>query len=281
MTDIFDSVEGVRAHYRATGLTDRLKTALGVFGPEGTRLRPDQLAPLDQFHTLGAKATSELATLAGIRASDGVLDVGSGIGGPARFLSATTGCRVHGVDLSEPFVDAAQYLTDRTGQRDRVSFEAGNALDLPVHDGEFDVAVLQHVAMNIADRRGLYSEIRRVLRKGGRFATFDVVAMDGMAFQPYFPLPWARTSETSFLLTQPETLSTVCEAGFRMVDWQDETEVAKAWVGRLRADGPPSAPNLSTVMGPDFLGLSNNLGRSLLEGRLGILSAVFQAIDPV
>ena len=114
--------------------------------------------------------------LTGIAADMSVLDVGSGIGGPARFLAATYGCRVTGVDLSEPFVDAARYLTERTGHSGRVSFETASALDLPFGDGHFDVALLQHVAMNIADRPRLYREIRRVLKSGGRFATFDVVS---------------------------------------------------------------------------------------------------------
>ena len=103
-----------------------------------------------------------------------VLDVGSGVGGPARFLAATYGCRVTGIDLSEPFVEAARYLTQRTGQSERVLFEAASALDLPFDDGQFDVVLLQHVAMNISDGARL-REIRRVLKPGGKFATFDVV----------------------------------------------------------------------------------------------------------
>src|ERR1700729_1328313 len=126
MTDVFD---GVRDHYRATGLTERLKTALAALGPEDRRLSPDQLGALDQFHTRGLAATAELAKLAGITADMRVLDVGSGVGGPARFLAATPGCRVTGVDLSESFVEAARYLTGRTGQSGQVSFEAASALE--------------------------------------------------------------------------------------------------------------------------------------------------------
>ena len=150
--DMSDELNGVRDHYRVTGLTERLKTALGAFGPEEQRLTPQQLAGLDQFHTRGLAATADLAKLAGITADMSVLDLGSGVGGPARFLAATQGCRVTGVDLSEPFVDAARYLTERTGQSGQVSFQAGSALQLPFGDGTFDAALLQHVAMNIADR---------------------------------------------------------------------------------------------------------------------------------
>ena len=271
MTDEFD---GVRNHYRATGLTERLKIALAALALEGQRLTCEQLGGLDQFHTRGLAATAELARLAGIAADMSVLDVGSGVGGPARFLAATYGCRVQGVDLSEPFVDAARHLTERTEQSGQVSFQTASALELPFDDGRFDVALLQHVAMNIADRARLYREIRRVLKPGGRFATFDVVLNGGA---PHYPLPWARTPATSFLLTAAATREAIEPAGFRTLAWQDDTEAAKAWFARLRASGPPPWPNLGVVMGPDFAELSANLGRSLLEGRVGVLTAVFEA----
>jgi SAM-dependent methyltransferase len=270
MTDVLD---GVRDHYRATGLTGRLKTALTAFGPEEQRLTPQQLASLDQFHTRGLAATVELAKLAGIAAGISVLDVGSGVGGPGRFLASTFGCRVTGVDLSEPFVEAARYLTERTGQGAQVSFETASALDLPFRDGCFDAVLLQHVAMNISDRARLYREIRRMLKSGGRFATYDVVLNGG---EPHYPVPWARTPATSFLLTADATREAIEAAGFRNVVWQDDSEAAKAWIVQLRAAGPPPSPNLGVVIGPDFAQLSANLGRNLLEGRIGILTAVFE-----
>src|SRR5580692_2778888 len=267
-------LDGVRDHYRATGLTERLKTALAALGPEDQQLTPQQLAALDQFHTRGLAATAELAKLARVTAGMSVLDVGSGVGGPARFLAATCGCQVTGVDLSEPFVNAARYLTGRTGQGGQVSFQTASALELPFDDGRFDVVLLQHVAMNFSDRARLYREIRRVLKSGGRFATFDVVLTGG---EPHYPVPWARTPATSFLLTAAATLEAIEPAGFRMLAWQDDTEVAKAWIAQVRASGPPPSPNLGVVMGPDFAQLSGNLARNLMEDRIGILTAVFEA----
>jgi ubiquinone/menaquinone biosynthesis C-methylase UbiE len=271
MTNVLDDV---RQHYHATGLTDRLKTVLAALGPEDRRLTPEQLGGLDQFHIRGLAATAELARLIGITADMSVLDVGSGVGGPARFLAATYGCRVTGVDLSEPFVDAARYLTERTGQSATVSFQAGSALELPFEDERFDVVLLQHVAMNIADRPRLYREIRRVLAPGGRFGTYDVVLRSG---HPYYPVPWARTVATSFLLTAADTRKAIDAAGFRTLTFQDDTEAAKAWIAAQRAARPSPTPNLSEVIGPDFAQLTANFGRNLIDGRLAILTAVFEA----
>jgi ubiquinone/menaquinone biosynthesis C-methylase UbiE len=154
-----------------------------------------------------------------------------------------------------------------------VSFNTGSALALSFDDGHFDVVLLQHVAMNIADRARLYHEIRRVLMPGGRFATFDVVLKSG---DPHYPVPWAWTPATSFLLTAAATRAAIESAGFRALTWQDDSEAAKAWIAQLRASGPPPSPNLGVVMGPDFAQLAANLGKNLLEGRLGILTAVFE-----
>ena len=135
---MIDVLEQVRDHYDVVGLTARLKSALSGFGPEDQRLTPRQLAGVDQFHTRGNPATLELPKLAEITATSSVLDIGSGIGGPARVLAETCGCRVTGVDLSEPFVEAARYLNQRTGQEAQVSFEVGSELDLSFGDAEFD-----------------------------------------------------------------------------------------------------------------------------------------------
>ncbi len=269
-----DALDGVRNHYRATGLTERLKAALAALGSEDQRLDPRQLAALDQFHSIGLAATDELVKLAGLTAEMSVLDVGSGVGGPARFVAATCGCKVTGIDLSDPFVEAARYLTERTRQSGQVSFQVASALELPFGDGAFDAVLMQHVAMNITERARLYRELRRVLKAGGRFAIFDVVSNGA---EPHYPVPWARTAATSFLLTADATREAIESAGFRTLIWRDDTEAAKAWIARLRASGPPPSPNLGVVMGPDFAELSANLGRNLLEGRIGVLTAVFEA----
>ena len=113
-----------------------------------------------------------------------------------------------------------------------------------------------------------------MLKSGGMFATFDVVLNDS---EPHYPVPWARTPATSFLLTAAATRAAVEPAGFRTLAWHDDTEAAKAWIAQLRASGPLPSPNLGVVMGPDFAQLAANLGRNLMEGRIGILTAVFEA----
>ena len=261
----------IREHYSALGFTERIKAALAKIAPEGQLLTVAQLAPLDQFHTRGILATAELAGTAQIDAFTRVLDLGCGIGGPARYLAATFGCQVTGVDLSDGFIDAATYLTARCGLSGRARFQVGDALHLAFDDASFDVVFLQHVAMNIEDRSALYQEMRRILAPGGRLATYDLVLRNG---DVVYPAPWARDASVSFLLTASETRSALEEAGYRVALWRDDTEVALDWFKAVMGPQAQNGLNLGLVMGRDFPAMASNLARNLRENRLGVVSAV-------
>jgi SAM-dependent methyltransferase len=273
---MIDTSANVREHYSAAGLTGRIQSALAAIAPEGQTLTVAQLAPLDQFHLRGIPATSELASAAGIEPSTRVLDLGCGIGGPARYLAARFGCRVTGVDLSPDFIEAATYLTARCGLSDRVAFQVGDALHLPLQRAAFDAVFLQHVAMNIEDRGALYAEVRRVLVPGGRLATYDLVRREG---EVVYPVPWARNASTSFLLNEADTRTALEQAGFRAVLWIDETDPVLDWFKAVLAGPPPSGPNLGLVMGSDFAAVTANLVRNIRENRLDVLSVVLTTVE--
>jgi ubiquinone/menaquinone biosynthesis C-methylase UbiE len=273
--DIDITTTKVREHYAATGLTDLIRSALETIAPEGETLTVAQLAPLDQFHLRGIVATEELARAAGLEPSSRVLDLGCGIGGPARYLAATFGCMVTGVDLSPGFIDAATYLTARCALSDRVTFQTGDALHLPFEDGTFDAVFLQHVAMNIEDRPALYAEVRRVLAPAGRFVAYDVLLRDE---EVAYPVPWARDASTSFLLSEVDTRTLLENAGFQAQLWRDDSQKVSDWFTTTMAGAPPNRPgfglNLGVVLGAEFQAMTANLARNIRENRLGVLSAV-------
>lgn len=226
-------------HYATAGLADRILTALADSGVELDTLTHDDLAPLDQFHVRGRDATMELAQLVGVSSKDRTVDVGGGIGGPARTIAAHYGCDVTVVDLTEEYCRAGEILTQITGLQQRVRFMPASALDMPFDSASFDLAWQQHSSMNIADKCALYREIARVLRPGGRLALYEIMA--GEAGRVRYPVPWARDPSISFL-GQPEEMRTAIEgAGFEIMSWQDQTELGAKWF-RARLSATASQP---------------------------------------
>jgi SAM-dependent methyltransferase len=224
----------------------------------GGALRERTRPGVDELHVRGREATAELAALAALAPDERVLDVGAGLGGPARFLAERYGVQVVGVDLTAAFVELARELTRRVGLDDRVEFVHADALALPFEDASFDVAWTQHAAMNVPDKAGLYAEIHRVLRPGGRLALYDVLAGEGG--DPDYPLPWAGRAGLSWLVSAAELRSLLEGAGFRVTAERDVSAEGRAWA-RARA---------AAEAGPAF----ENVDRGLTEGRLGLLMLV-------
>lgn len=269
--------DDVSTHYAGDGGSDvaeRVRAALEALGPG--QIAPERLAGLDHFHVRGAEATAEMAKLANVQSDWVVLDAGSGLGGPSRYLAQRYGCRVEGVDLTPAFVEVAQLLATRTGAADRLTYRVGDVTALPFEAAAFDLIWCEHVAMNIADRPKLYREFRRVLKPGGLLAFYDVVSIDGPG-APLYPLPWSETPATSFLLTREATLDAIGASGFVVQIEQDVSQQALGWFQRSIGTAP-QGPNLSVVMGPRMAVMVPNLARSIREASLGLLMGLARAI---
>ncbi len=249
--------------------------ALEKAGKDLNHLTPEDLAPIDQFHIRGRMATLELARAAGLDANKRVLDVGSGVGGTSRCLAKEFGCRVTGIDLTDEYCRAAAMLSARVGLTDLVDYRQGDATRLPFEDAVFDVVWTEHVAMNIPDKRRLYREMHRVLKPGGTLAIYDILA--GPSGPVLFPVPWARTPDTSFLVSPDALRRLLEEAGFTVSDWTDTTEVARAWfvslAEKIRKEGFPSL-GFHLLLGADFKAMAQNQGRNLQEGRIALAQIV-------
>ncbi len=264
----------VERHYGRAGLAERILDALRAAGKDPEALQPEDLTPVEEFHIRGRQATEELAALAKVGAGMQVLDVGCGVGGPARFLARVHGCHVIGVDLTAEFVRTAQMLTERVGLGERVTFHQADALDMPFEDAAFDLAWTQHAAMNISDRPRLYAEIARVLAPGGRLAVYDIVARSGEPLE--FPVPWAGRPELSHLVTADDMRALLEDVGFAVEAWRDVTSAGTAWaqdrIARINEEPGPLSPELN--MGPDWRDKVTNLVRNLEAGRIALIQAV-------
>ncbi len=269
--------EALNAHYRRPELGAAILAALRAAGKDPERLTPGDLAPVDQFHTRGRDATLELARLAGVAPGSRVLDVGGGLGGPARTLAAELECHVTVLDLTEAYCRVGADLTRRAGLADRVQFEHGDALAMPFPDGRFDLVWTQHSSMNVDDKAGLYAEVHRVLRPGGRLALHEIMA--GPGGPAHFPVPWARQPSLSFLQPPAEVRALIGRAGFRELAWLDGTAAAVEWfrqrVAAVAAAPSPPALGLHLLLGEDFAAMFRNQVRNLEEGRIAVVQAAF------
>lgn len=259
----------VAEHYSRSDLASTILGALQAAGKDVDRLSLEDLAPVDEFHVRGRPATVELAGALGLAPGMRVLDVGSGIGGPSRYVAATYDCRVVGIDLTEEYCRVAALLAERVGVGDRVEYHPGNALAMPFADAEFEVAYTQHVAMNIEDKARLYAEVWRVLKPGGRFGIYDL--LQGAGGEVAYPVPWARDASTSFLVAAPELRRLLEAAGFEVLGWRETVAEARQWLEQMKArmaepDPPPSA--LRLLLGEDFQAVVQNIVRNLTEDRV-------------
>jgi ubiquinone/menaquinone biosynthesis C-methylase UbiE len=268
----------VAAHYAQDGLLDRILQAFIRAGKSIDHLTIDDLAAVDEFHSRRRRGTADLARMLAPKSSDHVIDIGSGIGGPARYLAQTFGCQVSGVDLTEAFVTTAIGLTQRVGLTALVDFHHGSALALPFPDATFDLAWSQNVAMNIADRPLYYGEMRRVLKPGGRVAIQDVT--QGPGGPVIYPVMWASRPELSFLRTAEQTRSVLEAAGFTILQWIDNSETSIAEAAAERAQMKPGAPppelGVELIVGPTAREKMRNGQRNQEEHRIRLINAILQ-----
>lgn len=258
----------------ATGTTrERIEHGLRVAGLTLDRLVPNDLAPIEHFHTLGLRATQELAELAGITAKDRVLDAGGGIGGTARFLAHQIGCHVTSIDLTLEYCEVARWLNEAVGLDHLIDVHEADVLDLPFADASFDVVVSQHVQMNIGDKAHLYDEARRVLAPGGRHALWDVAAGPNQPLR--FPLPWAARAELSHLASPEELRRLLTDAAFEVLAWNDLTERSTQVMHAL-LNAPPPALGLHVFV-PDFRTKASNLVDNLDHDRIRLIQGVARA----
>jgi ubiquinone/menaquinone biosynthesis C-methylase UbiE len=265
----------VEKHYATHGITARVLAALRNVGGADIAITPETLAPIDHFHGRGVAATEELAALMRPKPSNHLLDIGCGIGGPARWIASRYGCRVTGVDLTPEFCDAAQELNALTGLSQQVEILQCSALSIPRTESTFDHAYSQAAFMNIADKLGVFREVFRILKPGGLLA-LSVVG-SGAVGEPYYPLPWATTPAISYLVSPSELTNDLVAAGFEIELINDTTaSVATALAPILRQLEREGLPPLGehVVTGENAREWRANAMRSTVEGRLTHVEAL-------
>lgn len=269
----------LQAHYGRAGL---LETILPLLAAGETAL-----ARADEFHPGGRAATEELMRLAAPVPGTRMLDLGCGIGGPARALRRCVGAggSVVGVDAVAEYCRVARALNTRAADAADIDIVQADVLDLALPGPRFDLVWSQHAQMNVGDKARWLDAVRRHLAPGGRYAFHETFA--GPGGEPWYPTPWAHGAVDSHLTTPEQWLAGLEAAGFIPCHWLDRTEQSVVWLDEavavqraLAAAGDPAAAlNVGLLLGPEAALMSRNLRRNLAEGRVRIIMGVF-ALSP-
>ena len=241
----------VSAHYSNKDLLEKIYQGLEQLGFDKNQLTQSDLSSVDEFHIGGSEGTLLLAEKLSLTTSSKVLDIGCGIGGPARLLSSVIGCKVSGIDLSADYVHAGNELTKQMGLSNSVNLVNASALDIPFPDDCFDVSYMIHVGMNIVDKEKLFSEAYRVTKPGGVFGIYDVMLAGSEELQ--YPLPWAEEKEGSAISSVEDYNLALTKVGFSLTYEEDKTDFAIDFFEKMSStmsssDGPPPV-GLHLLMG--------------------------------
>ena len=268
--------EAIRRHYATDGIVPRLLAKLRETQGQGVAITVDTLAPLDHYHRGGLASTRHLAEMMEPRPTEQLLDLGCGIGGPARWMAASFGCRVTGIDITPEFCAAARELNALTGMEEYVRILEGDIATPAVGDAVFDKAFSQSALMNVADKAGFCREAFRALKPGGMLVLFMIGT--GQTGDLRFPLPFADTSEVSFLSTPEQTRRDLVAAGFDIVDFRDVSDNAvtqqRDYLNRIETEGLPPL-GWHVLMGEQrSREMQINAAHAFIEGRLTELEIV-------
>ncbi|WP_157230939.1 class I SAM-dependent methyltransferase [Kiloniella laminariae] len=241
--------------------------------------------PFDHLHTRGLVATKEMSEFLPLNPGARILDIGCGIGGPARYLAEQFACHVDGIDLTKDFCETAELFNHLSGLDKKITITHGSALDLPYPDNSFDTVWTQHTSMNIAAKEGFYAEIHRVLKPGGMLLFHDIFLHPdtaGKTTEILLPVPWASEEKYSHLTYSELTRDLLAELGFLREVWNDVTAETLLWY-LSSVDGNPQKskiPGLDPrlLIGQDLKLRAQNLKQNLSNGKLQVMQGVFQKI---
>ncbi|MBY6091854.1 SAM-dependent methyltransferase [Maritimibacter alkaliphilus] len=222
---ITDQGRKVAAHWSSLAVSyEGAVKALQDKGIARADARPEDLHSVDMIHMGGLAATDALAQQAGLGRDERLLDVGAGVGGSSRRFADHYGAIVTAVELSETLSSTAIRLNELVGLSSKVTVINGSALDLPVASESFDVVVMQHVAMQIAEKEQLFGELVRALAPGGRLALHEIFSGEG---ELRWPLAWATEPAMSALEPLEAAVARLRALGLSPGEFIDDSELGQ------------------------------------------------------
>lgn len=269
----------VEQHYTIPNLPNVILETLKKVKNNPEKYTPEDLKTFDEFHLQGLQATLDLAGKISLQPDMSVLDLGSGLGGPARTLASKYNCMVSGIELVAEYYKSAQMLSELVNLNKSTKFYHGSALDLPFADRSFDVVWTQHMTMNIQDKKKLFSEAYRVLKPNGKLAIYEIIAGEAFGGNFFYPVPWAGSPAINFLSKTNEFIATITSSGFKQISVQNVTEKCANWIANVKKAAASNDPNplgLNLIAGSDFGLKVGNILENIQVKNLEVVEAIFE-----
>lgn len=268
-------------HYKSQNLGDRILSTLTEMGKDIENLSIKDLAPVDQFHIRGTRATKEMLEMVNINPEYKILDIGSALGGTARFLANETGCEVTGIELVSEYCEVAEMLSEKLGfDKNKTTFKQGSATNLPFTDDSFEIVWTEHVQMNVEDKVKFYSEIARVLKPDGKLIFHDIFSGSNTESNLDFPVPWASDNSINYLVRLDEVQKILLNLGFSIVMWEDKSELSKEFLERIvksmKLNNKQLPFGINLVMGKNTSDKFINLLSNISNHKIRIIQAIIR-----
>ena len=259
----------ISENYYQTHLVKKIKVHFSKMNINQSKLTTKDLSLFDQMHFGGISAVKLISQSLNLKKNQTVLDLGCGLGGPARLIAEINNCTVEGVDLMSGYIDDGNKLSEMVGLRDRVSLINGNVLKLPYKNETFEASYMVHVGMNISNKLSLMKNVYRVLKNKGVFVIFDQIKLNNNQIK--LPLPWASKQSQSSIGSIRDYKSSLTKAGFTILKFEIMNELALKWIQKsilnLKKNDKKGLA-FNSLMRKSFQGKYFNLLEEIKKGNL-------------